>query len=53
MEALVLDFFKNSTRQENIRISRLNKRLRNLYKKETFKPETKPITKNYKMSFIN
>ena len=36
-------FFKNSTKQENIRISRLKKRLRNLYKKENYKPETKPV----------
>ena len=34
-------FSKNSTSQENIRISRLKKRLRNLYKKENFEPEIK------------
>ena len=39
-------FAKNSTRQENIRISRLKKRLRNLYKKENFKPEIKPMINN-------
>ena len=39
-------FAKNSTKQENIRISRLKKRLRNLYKKENFKPEIKPMIQN-------
>ena len=39
-------FSKNSTRRENIRISRLKKRLRNLYKKENFKPEIKPMINN-------
>ena len=32
-------FSENSTKQESIRISRLKKRLRNLYKKENYKPE--------------
>ena len=36
-------FFKNSTNQGNIIISRLKKRLRNLYKKKNFKPEIKSI----------
>ena len=35
-------FSKNSTTQENIRISRLQ----NLYKKENFKPEIKPMIEN-------
>ena len=39
-------FSKNSTTQENIRISRLKKRLRNLYKKENFKPEIRPFINN-------
>ena len=39
-------FSKNSTTQENIRISRLKKRLRNLYKKENFKPEIRPFIHN-------
>ena len=39
-------FSKISTAQENIRISRLKNRLRNLYKKQNFKPEIKLITKN-------
>ena len=39
-------FSKSSTTQENIRISRLKNRLRNLYKKQNFKPEIKPIIKN-------
>ena len=39
-------FSKISTTQENIRISRLKNRLQNLYKKQNFKPEIKPITKN-------
>ena len=46
-------FSKNSTNQENIRISRLKKRLRNLYKKENFKPEINQLSKIYKMNFIN
>ena len=37
---------KNSTTQENIRISRLKTKLRNLYKKEKFKSEIKPIIEN-------
>ena len=32
--------------QENIRIFRLKKRLQNLYRKENFKPEIKPLIKN-------
>ena len=39
-------FSKTSTSQGNIRISRLKKRLRNLYKKENFKPEIKSVIKN-------
>ena len=39
----VRTFSKNSTKQENIRISRLKKRLRNLYKKENYKPEIRPM----------
>ena len=39
-------FSKNSTKKENIRISGLKKRLRNLYKKENFKPEIKPLINN-------
>ena len=39
-------FSKTSTTQENIRISRLKKRLLNFYKEENFKPEIKPIIKN-------
>ena len=39
-------FAKNSTKQENIRISRLKKRLRNLYKKENFKPEIRVMINN-------
>ena len=39
-------FSKNSTTQENIRISRLKKRLRNLYKKENFKPDLQPFINN-------
>ena len=39
-------FSKNSTKQEKVRISRLKKRLRNLYKKENFKPEIKPLINN-------
>ena len=39
-------FSKNSTTQENIGISRLKKRLQNLYKKENFKPEIKPMIGN-------
>ena len=34
---------KNSTKHENIRISRLKKRLRNLYKKENYNPKIKPM----------
>ena len=32
-------FFKNSTTKENIRISRLKNKLRNLYNKENFKSD--------------
>ena len=32
--------------QENIRISILKRRLQNLYKKENFKPEIKPMIEN-------
>ena len=32
--------------QENIRISILKRRLQNLYKKENFKPEIKPMVEN-------
>ena len=39
-------FSKNSTTQGNVGISRLKKRLWNLYKKEYFKPEINLITKN-------
>ena len=39
-------FAKNPTKQENIRISRLKRRLRNLCKKENFKSEIKPMIKN-------
>ena len=39
-------FSKNSTTQENIRISRLKKRLQNLYKKENFKPDLQPFINN-------
>ena len=47
-----VSFFKNSTKKENIRISGLKKRLRNLYKRENFKPEIKPLSTIYKMNFI-
>ena len=36
-------FPKNSTTQENIRILRLREDCKNLYKKENFKPEIKPM----------
>ena len=39
-------FSKTSASQGNIRISRLKKRLRNLYKEENFKPEIKLTIKN-------
>ena len=39
-------FSKTSTKQENIRNSRLKTRLPNLYKKENFKPEIKPVVNN-------
>ena len=40
-------FSKNSTKQENIWISRLKKRLRNLYKKENYKPEIKSMINTF------
>ena len=40
-------FSKNSTKQENIRISKLKKRLRNLYKKENYKPKIKPMINTF------
>ena len=36
-------FFKNSTKQEKVKISRPKQRLKNLYKKENFEPESKPM----------
>ena len=39
-------FSKNATTQGNIRISRLKKRLQNLYKKENLKPEVNPMIGN-------
>ena len=39
-------FFKNSITQENIRISRLKKRLQNLYTKGNFKSKIKPMIEN-------
>ena len=39
-------FPKNSTTQENIRISRLKSSLRKLYNKDNFKPEIKLTIKN-------
>ena len=39
-------FSKTSTSQENIKISRLKKRLRNFYKKENSKPKIKPMFEN-------
>ena len=41
----MLEVFLKITKQENIRISRLKKRLQNLYKK-IFKPEIKPVINN-------
>ena len=38
-----MTFFQNSTTQENIRISILKRRLKNLCKKENFTPESKPM----------
>ena len=40
-------FSKNSTTQENIRISRLKKILQNLYKKGNFKPKIKAMIENF------
>ena len=42
-----------STNRGNIRISRLKKRLRNLYKKGSFKPKINQLSKNYKMNPFN
>ena len=39
MKKIARTFSKNSTIQEDIRFSRLKRRLRNLYNKETFKPD--------------
>ena len=39
-------FSKNSTTQKNITISILKNRIWNFYKKENFKPETKPMIEN-------
>ena len=39
-------FAKSSRKQENNRISRLKKRLRNLYNKENFKPEIRVMINN-------
>ena len=39
-------FFKSSTLHENITISKLKERLRNLYKSKNFKPEIKPMIEN-------
>ena len=39
-------FAKSSRKQENNRISRLKKRLRNLHKKENFKPEIRVMINN-------
>ena len=44
-------FSKNPATQENIRISRLKKRRRNLYKKQNFKPKIK--LENLKDDFIS
>ena len=43
----VRTFSKNSTKKENIRISRLKMRLRNLYKKENYKPEIRPMINTF------
>ena len=40
------NFSKNSTTPENIRISRIKKRLRNMYKRENFKPGIRPFINN-------
>ena len=39
-------FARNSKKQKNIRISRLKKRLQNLYKRENFKPEIRVMISN-------
>ena len=46
-------FFKNSTTEENIRISRLKKRLQRLYKKQYFNKKLNQGLKTYKINFIN
>ena len=43
MEKNAGTFSKNSTIQEKVKISRPKKRLKNLYKKENFEPESKPM----------
>ena len=40
-------FSKKFTKQEHIRIFRLKKRLQNLYKKENYKPEIKPMINTF------
>ena len=40
-------FSKNSTKQENIRISKFKKRLRNLHKKENYKRKIKPMINTF------
>ena len=42
-------FFENSTTQENIRISKLKKRLQHFYKKENFRAEIKPMIQNLQL----
>ena len=44
---------KNSTIQENIRISRLKKRLRNLSEKKNSNQKLNQLSKIYKMNFTN
>ena len=46
-------FSKNSTTQENITILRLKLKLQNLYKKEKFKPEIKPMTENLQVELYH
>ena len=45
-------FSKNSTKKENISISGLKKRLRNLYKKENYKPEIKPMINTFELYLL-
>ena len=45
-------FSKNSTEKENISISGLKKRLRNLYKKENYKPEIKPTINTFELYLL-